>query len=65
MGRAKWAKHQLQTQTGLTFGFWCVGSDGVEDVDEHEEESDEESHAAGDHVGRHNETDPGDDNEQA
>ena len=48
----------------LTLCLWRVGGDSVEDVDQDEEESDEESHAAGYDVRRHNETDPGDNDEQ-
>ena len=41
-----------------------VGGDGVEDVDEDEEECDEESHPAGNHVHRNEEGYPGHDNKQ-
>ena len=49
----------------VTFSFRCVSSDGVEDVDKDEKESDEERHPAGDHVGGDDETDPGHNNEQS
>ena len=42
----------------------CVGGDGVEDVDEDEEEGDEESHPARNHVHRNEEGNPGHDNKQ-
>ena len=38
--------------------LWSVGGDGVEDVDEDEEEGDEEGHPARDHVHRDEEGDP-------
>ena len=41
-----------------TFGLGSVGGDAVEDVDEHEEESDEEGHAPRDHVRRDHEAYP-------
>ena len=41
-----------------------VGGDGVEDVDEDEEECDEESHSAGNHVHRNEEGNPGHDDKQ-
>ena len=49
----------------ITFCFGRVCGDCVEDVDQDEEESDEESHTAGYDVRRHYETDPGDNNEQS
>ena len=42
-----------------------VGGDGVEDVDEDEEEGDEEGHPARNHVHRNEEGNPGHDNKQA
>ncbi len=51
-------------EKALTFRLGSVCCDAVEDVDQDEEEGDEERHPAGDHVGRHDEADPGDDNEQ-
>ena len=45
--------------------LWSVGGDGVEDVDEDEEEGDEERHPAGDDVHRNEEGDPGDNHEQS
>ena len=42
-----------------------VGGDGVEDVDEDEEDGDEQRHPAGDDGRRHQEGDPGDDDEHA
>ena len=41
-----------------------VGGDGVEDVDEDEEEGDEEGHPARNHVHRNEEGNPGHDNKQ-
>ena len=38
-----------------TFRLGSVGGDGVEDVDEHEEESDQERHPPGDDVRRNHE----------
>ena len=48
----------------LTFCLRRVGGDGVEDVDQDEEESDEERHPAGDDVQWDHETYPGDHNKQ-
>ena len=45
--------------------FGDLAGDAVEDVDEAEEDGDEDSHAAGDALGRHEEADPGDDDEHA
>ena len=42
-----------------------VGGDGVEDVDEDEEEGDKEGHPARNHVHRNEEGNPGHDNKQA
>ena len=42
-----------------------VGGDGVEDVDEDEEEGDEERHPAGDDVHRDEEGNPGDNHNQS
>ena len=42
-----------------------VGGDGVEDVDEDEEEGDQEGHPAGDDVHRDEEGDPGDNHKQS
>ena len=39
--------------------FGDLAGDAVEDVDEAEEDGDEDSHAAGDALGRHEEADPG------
>ena len=52
--------------TGKHPGLYCseslclrgVGGDGVEDVDKHQEKSDEERHPAGDHVHGDEERDP-------
>ena len=50
---------------GEALGFGGVGVDVVEDVDKDEEESDEQRHAPGDDVGRDEEGDPGDEDEEA
>ena len=42
-----------------------VGGDGVEDVDQDEEEGDQEGHPTGDHVHRDQERDPRHDHKQA
>jgi hypothetical protein len=49
---------------GTTFSLWSVAGDGVEDVDEDEEECDQKRHPAGNHVGGHHKTDPGNHNKQ-
>ena len=43
----------------LTFCLGRVGGDGVEDVDQDEEERDEERHPPGDDIRRNHEADPG------
>ena len=48
----------------LTFSLRSVGGDCIEDVDEYEEESDEQSHSARDDIRRNHKTDPGHDNKQ-
>ncbi len=48
----------------LTLGLRGVGGDGVEDVDQHEEERDEEGHPAWDHLRGDHEADPRDHHEQ-
>ena len=75
-GRDNYAK---TFHKSFSFNLWCVGGDGVEDVDEDEEEGDlkkkikeikkmvvgyQESHPAWDHVHRDEEGDPGDDHKQ-
>ena len=49
----------------LTLRLGSVGGDVVEDVDQHEEERDEESHPPGDDVRRNHEADPGHHHKQA
>ena len=49
----------------FVFHLWGVGGDGVEDVDEDEEEGDEEGHPAWNDVHRDEEGDPGNNHEQA
>ena len=39
-----------------TFCFWSVGGDGVEDVDQHQEQGDQERHPARDDVRWYNKT---------
>ena len=51
-------------QQCVLFHLWGVGGDGVEDVDEDEEEGDEKRHPAGDDVRRNHETDPRHNDEQ-
>ena len=48
----------------LTFSLRSVGGDCIEDVDEYEEESDEQSHSARNDIRRNNKADPGHDNKQ-
>ena len=47
------------------FYLWWVSLDGVEDVDEDEEDGDEETHPAGDALGVDKEADPADHDEEA
>ena len=64
------SKHEQQAgqhpalDSSQTLGLGRVGGDGVEDVDQDEEESDEERHPAGDDVRWDHETYPGDHNKQ-
>ena len=48
-----------------TFGLGCVAGDGVEDVDEDEEEGDQQRHAARYDLWGHNKADPGHNHKQA
>jgi hypothetical protein len=48
----------------ITFSFWSVGSDAVENIDQNKEECDEEGHSTWNNIRRNHETDPRYNNKQ-
>jgi len=47
----------------LTFSFWSICGDTIENVDQDKEKGDEQSHPSGNDIGRNDKTDPGDHDE--
>lgn len=55
--------HFLTIANKLTFSFWSICGDTIENVDQDKEKGDEQSHPSGNDIGRNDETDPGDHDE--
>ena len=55
--------HFLTIANKLTFSFWSICGDTIENVDQDKEKCDEQSHPSGNDIGRNDETDPGDHDE--